>query len=44
MADVEMVVVNGVRYHPEDAPKKAQEPKAKEAKAPANKARTASNK
>lgn len=47
MAD-EMVVVDGVRYRPEDAPaKKAKpdaEPKAKEAKVPANKARTASNK
>lgn len=40
---VRMVVVNGVRYRPEDAPKVAR-PAEKEAKAPANKARTASNK
>ena len=37
---VEMVVVNGVRYRPEDAPAK-EEPKVKQAPAPKNKARTA---
>lgn len=42
MAGVEMVVVDGVRYRPEDAPKK--KPEAKQAEKPANKARTASNK
>jgi hypothetical protein len=48
MAGVEMVVVNGVRYRPEDAPKAdkkgAEEPAKKAAKAPANKARSASDK
>ena len=45
MADVKMVVVDGVRYRPEDAPKKKQqsEVESKE-KTPPNKARTASNK
>ena len=38
---VEMVVVNGVRYRPEDAPK---ETVAKQAPAPKNKARSADNK
>lgn len=42
MADVKMVVVDGVRYRPEDAPKKSESPA--KAKTPANKARTASNK
>lgn len=43
MADaVKMVVVDGVRYRPEDAPKGATEEKA--APAPRNKARTASDK
>ena len=37
-----MVVVNGVRYRPEDAPKK--KPEAKQAPAPKNKARSADNK
>jgi hypothetical protein len=41
--DVKMVVVDGVRYRPEDAPKQKAEVEAK-AKTPANKARTASNK
>lgn len=41
---VQMVVVDGVRYRPEDAPKEAKEPSAKESKAPANKSRTAENK
>ena len=45
---VRMVVVDGVRYRPEDAPKKAEKAKpdveAKEAEKPANKARTARNK
>lgn len=43
-----MVVVNGVRYRPEDVPKvekpKAEEPDQKAAPKPANKARTAANK
>ena len=46
MADeIQMVVVDGVRYHPDDAPKKASkaEPEKKAATAK-NKARSASNK
>ena len=44
MADaVKMVVVNGVRYRPEDAPEK-EAPEEKAAPAPKNKARTASTK
>lgn len=43
-----MVVVDGVRYRPEHAPKKvkvtAEEPDAKAAKAPQNKSRTPRNK
>lgn len=39
-----MVVVDGVRYRPEDAPKKKVEPEPKEAPAPTNKSRTARNK
>lgn len=39
-----MVVVDGVRYRPEDAPKRAPRVEQKEAEAPANKARTAANK
>lgn len=39
-----MVVVDGVRYRPEDAPKKVKEPEAKQAPAPKNKARSADNK
>ena len=43
MADaVKMVVVDGIRYRPEDAPKRATEEKA--APAPKNKARNASDK
>ena len=42
---VEMVVVDGVRYRPDDAPKKvSKEPEAKEAPAPKNKARSADSK
>ena len=44
---VEMVVVNGVRYRAEDAPKKVTnepEVEAKQAEKPANKARTARDK
>lgn len=46
MADeLNMVVVDGVRYRPEDAPKKtAKDPEEKAAPAPRNKARTATNK
>lgn len=50
MADskVEMVVVDGVRYRPEHAPKKKatapKETEAKQAPAPRNKARSASDK
>lgn len=45
MAGVEMVVVDGVRYRPEDAPKKKQaEAPAKQAPQPKNKARAASDK
>lgn len=47
MAAVQMVVVNGVRYRPEDAPKQVAtataEPRAK-ARKPANKSRTAQDK
>ena len=40
-----MVVVDGVRYRPEDAPrKKAETSEPKEAPKPANKARTARDK
>lgn len=39
-----MVVVDGIRYRPEDAPKKAPKVEQKEAKEPANKARSAANK
>lgn len=39
-----MVVVDGVRYRPEDAPKKAEAPEAKQAPAPKNKARSADTK
>lgn len=39
-----MVVVDGVRYRPEDAPKQASKVEAKEAAKPANKARTVANK
>lgn len=40
-----MVVVDGVRYRPEDAPKKkVEKPEPKEAPAPSNKSRTARNK
>lgn len=42
MADVKMAVVEGVRYRPEDAPKRATEEKA--APAPKNKARKVSDK
>lgn len=42
MADVKMVVVDGVRYRSEDAPKGATEEKA--APAPKNKARKVANK
>jgi len=42
MANIKMVVVNGIRYRPEDAPDRG-EPEAK-AKAPANKARQPRNK
>lgn len=37
----EMVVVDGVRYRPEDAPKAEPKVEAKEAGKPANKARSA---
>lgn len=37
-----MVIVNGVRYRPEDAPK--EETEAKQAEAPKNKARKPANK
>ena len=42
----EMVVVDGVRYRPEDAPKQEskQEPEEKAAVKPANKSRTAQTK
>lgn len=41
----EMVIVDGVRYRPEDAPtKKAPEPAAKQAKQPANKSRSVADK
>lgn len=39
---LKMIVVDGIRYRPEDAPKRATEEKA--APAPKNKARTASDK
>ena len=39
-----MVGVDGVRYRPEDAPKKVEKPEPKEAPKPANKARTARDK
>ena len=39
-----MVVVDGVRYRPEDAPKKAPEPEAKQSPEPRNKAREAASK
>lgn len=41
---VEMVVVDGVRYRPEDAPKKKPESDEKAAERPANKSRPVSNK
>lgn len=42
---VQMVVVNGVRYRPEDAPeRKPKEPEAKQSPAPKNKARSADDK
>lgn len=46
MADdaVKMVVVDGVRYRPEDAPKKKAAAEEKAAPEPQNKARSASNK
>ena len=39
MAGVEMVVVDGVRYRPEDAPKRKTEPEAKQSPEPKNKSR-----
>lgn len=44
MADAKMVVVDGVRYRPEDAPKQQKSEADSKAKEPANKARSASNK
>lgn len=44
MADVKMVVVDGVRYREDEAPKAAPKADAKAAEAPKNKARSASNK
>ena len=41
---VRMVVVDGVRYRPEDAPKRASEPEAKQSPEPRNKARAAASK
>ena len=40
----QMVVVDGVRYRPEDAPKKVEQKEPKQAPKPANKARSADNK
>ena len=43
--DIEMVVIDGIRYRPEDAPKKAPKDEAeKKDTTPKNKARSASNK